>query len=55
MNTYRLVIVMDAIDEDDFISVLLEMKHREFKPHIEQTYPKLGMTRKQIQRGREEE
>ena len=27
---------MDAIDEDDFISVLFEMKHREFKPHIEE-------------------
>ena len=36
MKTYKLEIIMDAIDEDDFISVLLEMKHREFKPHIEE-------------------
>ena len=34
MKTYKLEIIMDAIDEDDFISGLLEMKHREFKPHI---------------------
>ena len=34
MKTYKLEIIMDAIDEDDFISVLFEMKHREFKPHI---------------------
>ena len=26
MNTYRLVIVMDAVDEDDFIDALHEMK-----------------------------
>ena len=55
MNTYRLVIVMDAVDEDDFIDALHEMKDRDFREHIEQTYPKLRMTRKQIHRRREEE
>jgi hypothetical protein len=55
MNTYRLVIVMDAIDEDDFIDGVRDMTDRDFRDHIEETYPKIRMNRKQIQRRREEE
>ena len=34
MKTYRMVIVMDAIDEDDFIDAVLSLKSGELKEHV---------------------
>ena len=35
MKTYTLTIIMDAVDEDDFIDAVLDMKPRELKEHIQ--------------------
>lgn len=34
MKTYRMVIVMDAIDEDDFVDAVLLLKAGELKEHV---------------------
>lgn len=35
MKTYTLTIIMDAVDEDDFVDAVLEMNHGELKQHVE--------------------
>ena len=37
MKTYTLEIIMDAIDEEDFIGAIREMKDKEFYEHIGET------------------
>ena len=34
MKTYKMVITMDAIDEDDFIDAVLSLKAGELKEHV---------------------
>ena len=36
MKTYKIEIVMDAVDEDDFISAVMELNARELREHVEE-------------------
>ena len=36
MKTYQMTITMEAYDEDDFISAVLELKPRELKEHLKE-------------------
>tara|TARA_Y100001973_G_C5075280_1_gene269645 strand:- start:97 stop:225 length:129 start_codon:yes stop_codon:yes gene_type:complete len=35
-RTFTLTITMDAVDEDDFINAVLDMKVREMREHVDE-------------------
>ena len=36
MKTYKIEIIMDAVDEDDFISAVMELSAKELREHVEE-------------------